>query len=210
MLSCFVAENSHHWQIRHQTPSLLTKHRTHFRFTMKFSALIAITGALAPVSAIPQYLSTGTRDFVPQEWIAPTASDCKLIEQTSVPRIHVLYANRFHAARGPCPGLNTLANHGYIPRDGKNIDLKKLAAGMLSGYNIEYSDALLLWTQAIRTSPKYPRTVSFDLADLGRHNILEHDISLRYVVRSSSPNQPALTLTMQPLRCLLCRPEPVQ
>jgi hypothetical protein len=49
---------------------------------------------------------------------------------------------------------------------------------MLDGYNIEYSDALLLWTQAIRTSPKYPRTVSFDLADLGRHNILEHDISL--------------------------------
>jgi hypothetical protein len=38
-----------------------------------------------------------------------------------------------------------LANHGYIPRDGKDIDLKKLAAGMLSGYNIEYSDALLLW-----------------------------------------------------------------
>jgi hypothetical protein len=37
-----------------------------------------------------------------------------------------------------------LANHGYIPRDGKDIDLKKLAAGMLSGYNIEYSDALLL------------------------------------------------------------------
>jgi hypothetical protein len=49
---------------------------------------------------------------------------------------------------------------------------------MLDGYNIENSDAVLLWTQAIRTSPKYPRTVSFDLADLGRHNILEHDISL--------------------------------
>ncbi|KAM0693775.1 hypothetical protein Q7P36_007032 [Cladosporium allicinum] len=87
---------------------------------MKFSAFIAIVGAIAPASAIPQYLST--RDFVPQEWIAPTAGD----------------------SRGPCPGLNTLANHGYIPRDGKDIDLKKLAAGMLSGYNIEYSDALLL------------------------------------------------------------------
>jgi hypothetical protein len=71
-----------------------------------------------------------------------------------------------------------LANHGYLPRDGKNIDLKILAAGLLDGYNIENSDAVLLWTQAIRTSPKYPRTVSFDLADLGRHNILEHDISL--------------------------------
>ncbi|CAF3956294.1 unnamed protein product [Adineta steineri] len=24
-------------------------------------------------------------------------------------------------SRAPCPGLNTLANHGYISRDGKNI-----------------------------------------------------------------------------------------
>jgi hypothetical protein len=108
MLSCFVAENSHHWQIRHQTPSLLTKHRTHFRFTMKFSALIAITGALAPASAIPQYLSTGTRDFVPQEWIAPSASDCKLIEQTSVPGACVLFANRLMQLAVPVPGSTPL------------------------------------------------------------------------------------------------------
>jgi hypothetical protein len=45
---------------------------------MKLSTMIAIAGTLAPASAIPQYLST--RDFVPQEWIAPTASDCKLTD----------------------------------------------------------------------------------------------------------------------------------
>ncbi|KAL4880358.1 hypothetical protein BJY04DRAFT_219353 [Aspergillus karnatakaensis] len=49
---------------------------------------------------------------------------------------------------------------------------------MLDGFNIEHSDATLLFFQAIRTSPKYPWTTSFDLADLGRHGILEHDISL--------------------------------
>ncbi|KAM0247557.1 hypothetical protein ACHAP5_004007 [Fusarium lateritium] len=121
---------------------------------MKLSALVAVTGAVSPVLAIPQYLSS--REFVPQKWIAPAEG----------------------ASRGPCPGLNTLANHGYIPRDGKNIDLKILEDGMLAGYNIEPMDALILFTQAIRTSPKYPLTRSFDLADLGRHNILEHDISL--------------------------------
>lgn len=52
---------------------------------------------------------------------------------------------------------------------------------MLDGFNIENSDAVLLFFQAIRTSPDYPLTNSFDLADLGRHGILEHDISLRSV-----------------------------
>lgn len=51
---------------------------------------------------------------------------------------------------------------------------------MLNGFNIANSDAILLFTQAIRTSPKYPLTRTFDLIDLGRHGILEHDISLRY------------------------------
>ncbi|PFH58765.1 hypothetical protein XA68_13227 [Ophiocordyceps unilateralis] len=30
------------------------------------------------------------------------------------------------AARGPCPALNTLANHGYLRRDGKNITLAQV------------------------------------------------------------------------------------
>lgn len=46
---------------------------------------------------------------------------------------------------------------------------------MLDGFNIANSDAILLFTQAIRTSPRYPLSLTFDLADLGRHNILEHD-----------------------------------
>lgn len=84
-----------------------------------------------------------------------------------------------NAARGPCPGLNTLANHGYLPRNGKGITLDILKDGMLDGFNIEHADAVLLYSQAIRTSPDYPGAKSFDLADLGRHGILEHDISLR-------------------------------
>jgi hypothetical protein len=58
---------------------------------MKFSDLILTAGALAPASAIPQYLSE--RNFVPQEWIAPSVSDCELTKQISIPTIYVLYAN---------------------------------------------------------------------------------------------------------------------
>jgi hypothetical protein len=32
------------------------------------------------------------------------------------------------AVRSPCPGLNSLANHGFLPRDGKNISLPVLFA----------------------------------------------------------------------------------
>jgi hypothetical protein len=42
---------------------------------MKFSALIAVTGAISPVLAIPQYLSS--REFVPQKWIAPAEGACE-------------------------------------------------------------------------------------------------------------------------------------
>ena len=48
---------------------------------------------------------------------------------------------------------------------------------------IELNDLVIRYGAAVAVNG-----VSFDLADLGRHNILEHDISLRYVMRSSSSN----------------------
>ncbi|KAJ3926022.1 MAG: Chloroperoxidase, partial [Lentinula lateritia] len=47
-------------------------------------------------------------------------------------------------ARAPCPGLNTLANHGYIPRSGRNIDFITLVAAIMEVYNISLPLALLL------------------------------------------------------------------
>ncbi|KAM0415902.1 hypothetical protein ACHAPT_013113 [Fusarium lateritium] len=32
--------------------------------------------------------------------------------------------------RGPCPLINSLANHGYLPRDGRNVRLEEVLAGM--------------------------------------------------------------------------------
>lgn len=34
---------------------------------------------------------------------------------------HQYQAPRPNDSRSPCPALNALANHGYLPRDGKNI-----------------------------------------------------------------------------------------
>ncbi|KAL2875153.1 hypothetical protein SGCOL_009584 [Colletotrichum sp. CLE4] len=41
--------------------------------------------------------------------------------------------------RSPCPGINTLANHGLLPRDGRNIDLEVLGEATALGYNMEHN-----------------------------------------------------------------------
>jgi len=78
------------------------------------------------------------------------------------------------SSRGPCPGLNMLANHGYLPRDGKGITHERLVAVLL----------------AIKMSPVWATIISdgiiegvghdgkLDLTDLRKHDAFEHDASL--------------------------------
>lgn len=47
------------------------------------------------------------------------------------------------AKRGPCPGLNTLANHGYIPRDGI-VNPIQLLEGTFQGLNLSPDLAAIL------------------------------------------------------------------
>ena len=35
-----------------------------------------------------------------------------------------------NSSRGSCPAMNTLANHGFINRDGKDVDINDLAYGL--------------------------------------------------------------------------------
>ncbi|KAJ3780760.1 hypothetical protein GGU10DRAFT_414681 [Lentinula aff. detonsa] len=47
-------------------------------------------------------------------------------------------------SRAPCPGLNTLANHGYIPRSGRDISFLTLVRAIMEVYNISLPLALML------------------------------------------------------------------
>ncbi|RLN87562.1 hypothetical protein BBJ28_00006574 [Nothophytophthora sp. Chile5] len=71
--------------------------------------------------------------------------------------------------RSPCPALNTLANHGFLPRDGKALTPEILSQALVEVYNIDPSMAGLL----VDGLP-----AQFTLADLGEHHYLEHDASL--------------------------------
>ncbi|RLN92266.1 hypothetical protein BBJ28_00011513 [Nothophytophthora sp. Chile5] len=72
--------------------------------------------------------------------------------------------------RSPCPAMNTLANHGYLPRDGKNITVDTALAVVMDKFNIAEDLAAVMGG----LSPDL-----FDLNDLSAHNDqIEHDASL--------------------------------
>ncbi|EJD42429.1 heme-thiolate peroxidase [Auricularia subglabra TFB-10046 SS5] len=79
--------------------------------------------------------------------------------------------------RSPCPALNSLANHSYLPHDGKDISFLTAFRALRAGYNLSwplafllsFGTALLIGRGALRR---------FSLADLAAHNVIEHDGSL--------------------------------
>jgi len=78
------------------------------------------------------------------------------------------------ANRGPCPGLNALANQGFLPRDGKNITPERVEAVLMSTLHM---DKALASSLARSLRPLVRKDGTFDLVDMRRHNVIEHDIS---------------------------------
>ncbi|KAK8031272.1 Cloroperoxidase [Apiospora arundinis] len=78
--------------------------------------------------------------------------------------------------RGPCPMLNSLANHNYLPHNGKNIDVAITKKALRDALNIDEELGQFLYDNAVTTNPT-PNATAYSLADLSRHNVLEHDAS---------------------------------
>ncbi|KAI1494357.1 Chloroperoxidase [Biscogniauxia mediterranea] len=79
--------------------------------------------------------------------------------------------------RSPCPMLNALANHGILPRDGKDITEEDTIAALGTGLNFDTELSRTLYKFAISTNPM-PNATIYSLDHLSRHNIVEHDASL--------------------------------
>ncbi|KAH8658261.1 Chloroperoxidase [Xylariales sp. PMI_506] len=80
-------------------------------------------------------------------------------------------------ARGPCPMMNTLANHGFLPHDGYNLTRDVVISGLKNGINFNETLGGIMWDQAIIANPE-PNATFFTLDQLNRHNVLEHDASM--------------------------------
>lgn len=81
--------------------------------------------------------------------------------------------------RSPCPALNAAANHGILPRNGRDIDLEMLGAAVRLAYNMTY-DAMLVVGEPGLTTSTTGNASTFHLSDLAQHEpqAVEHDGSL--------------------------------
>jgi len=79
--------------------------------------------------------------------------------------------------RSPCPALNTLANHGYINRSGKDLKVSDVTAALRSVYNVDEGFGGSLANTAILLTGNILRG-TFSLGGLKAHNKIEHDASL--------------------------------
>jgi hypothetical protein len=85
-------------------------------------------------------------------------------------------------SRGPCPGLNLLANYGYLPRNGY-VNMGQTIDAVARGFNMGADLATVLTVFAILGSGDFDN-LSFYLGSgkngvggLNRHSVVEADIS---------------------------------
>lgn len=69
--------------------------------------------------------------------------------------------------RGPCPMMNTLANHGFLPHDGTNITKANAIHALGSALHFSADLASIMWEQAIIANPE-PNATFFTLCALPR------------------------------------------
>lgn len=82
-----------------------------------------------------------------------------------------------NASRSPCPVLNSLSNHGFLPRDGRNISQDQLNFAFTQALNLDEAVTVSLAKPTFNISTTgVAGTVN--LEDMKAHNVIEHDGSL--------------------------------
>ncbi|KAF9739049.1 sterigmatocystin biosynthesis peroxidase stcC 8 [Paraphaeosphaeria minitans] len=71
--------------------------------------------------------------------------------------------------RSPCPGINVLANHGILPRDGRNMNKSLMVDVLQKWYNITEPVTLSLFNQALHETGR-PNATTFDMVDIRLHH----------------------------------------
>ncbi|KAF9813060.1 hypothetical protein IEO21_05796 [Rhodonia placenta] len=88
---------------------------------------------------------------------------------------HPFVPPKLSDSRSPCPALNTLANHGMLRHDGREITRTDYIRALRQGYNLSLPLATFLTISGHVLLSQYS---TLSLSDLGRHNFIEHNASL--------------------------------
>ncbi|KAJ7167715.1 Peroxidase, family 2-domain-containing protein [Mycena filopes] len=130
-------------------------------FKLVAIALTLVAPSLAFPAMIPRPADVSTRaTLAVGDWAAPGPNDI----------------------RGPCPGLNTLSNHGFLPRDGRNIRAIDIITAMDANLGVKADFGFLQtivagFRGAFVFLPDFSVGLeSFD-ALTNSHNSIEHDAS---------------------------------
>ncbi|KAF8719041.1 hypothetical protein AX14_011541 [Amanita brunnescens Koide BX004] len=81
-------------------------------------------------------------------------------------------------SRCACPALNALANHGLLPRDGRNISFKEATRQCRNVYNFSATFSYYVPNHMANLLGKSYSKDTFDLEEISLHNGIEHDASL--------------------------------
>ncbi|KAF4582808.1 peroxidase [Ophiocordyceps camponoti-floridani] len=145
------------------------------------------------------------------ELTAPTVTKRAIIIDPPVPEtVHFLISPITHTptteadenpVRGPCPGLNALANHGYLPRNGRGVNLLSITTQGLAGIGLSPEIGLIVGALGyVSKLADLTRLLSlqFDLDELAGHLVtlaIEHDCSFSredYAVGDNNAFNPKL------------------
>jgi hypothetical protein len=139
---------------------------------MRSAVAFHILGFAAAAMAFPGGLSS--RAVKP--WVAPASSD----------------------SRSPCPGLNVLANHGYLPHDGLQVTVDQIANAAAEGFHVQAE--LVHGIATALFAALGPNTTIIDLEDLNAHNKTEVRAS---TTRLDAPGGDSLHVNLPRLKALL-------
>jgi hypothetical protein len=73
--------------------------------------------------------------------------------------------------------INALANHHILPHSGKGITKSMAVTALTSSLNLSPAIASIFASGAVATNPDHSAH-SFDLDHVGKHGLIEHDVSL--------------------------------
>lgn len=91
-------------------------------------------------------------------WKSPREGDRECVSS----RNNAAWPNLF-LVRAPCPVMNTLANHGFVPRDGRNITRQPFVEACGEALHISPEFADNIFTTGVPSNPTPNATVSTKL-----------------------------------------------
>jgi hypothetical protein len=97
------------------------------------------SSAIRPRTTFPYAGSTnGSPGTNPGGYLVPAVGDTA----------HAFIAPGSHDVRGPCPGMNLLANHGFIARNGIT-NFNEIVSALINVFNLGYDHAVVLTTLGV-------------------------------------------------------------